>query len=157
MPLSKLLEHLQSKPCCTNIVPIVVGKSKDTSGIETYQVPITQLSRNPNMLYWTVATFLYMGVNLALYVKKSGDYWQFTVVMFECPAVCSDFNIKMEVYATDSRPDTRLSAKVRCHPCSIDDPLAEMKGLGLVVHHRLMKRMILKEDSFRFTVSLSFF
>ena len=150
VPLSKLSNHLQIMPCSFNSSPLLLFG--DSRGCRSYCAPI-----NRNQLHWNVSTFLYEGISLALCVQKSGENWQFTVVMFECPKVCSRFKIEMEVYAADSIPETRLSAKVRCHPCSIDESVAEMKGRGLCVPHRFMERMIPKEDKFRFTVSFSFF
>jgi len=153
VPLSKLLDHLQNKPCSNNSVPIVIGASRGSSGFKTYNVPITELS---TYMLQGVTTFLFRSFRFALCVRKLGENWQFIVVMFESPNLCSYFNIEMEVYESDSSPDTRHSAKVRCHPCSIDESVGEMKGLGLCVHHKLMEKMILKEDNFRFTVSFSF-
>ena len=154
VPLSKLLDHLQIKPCSFDSLPSQVG---DSPGIKTYRAPIPQVFENHNQIHWKVSTFLHDGISLALCAQKTKDNWQFTVVMFECPEMCSCFNIEMEVYAADSLPETRHSAKVRCHPCSIDETVAEMKGRGLCVPHRFMERLMLKEDEFRFTVSFSFF
>ena len=121
-------------------------------------MPITHFVKNPDTLHWQVMTYAYKWLQFALCVEKSGEYWQFTVVMFACPETCSLFTIEMEVYESDSPAGSkrRLAGKVCCHPCSIDQPVAEMKGLGLCVHHRLMEWMMLKEDSFKFTVSFSF-
>jgi len=152
--LSKLLEHFERKSCSVSRAPIVVNES--VTEIVRYEAT-NQMFRSCNKLYWKVATYSHLGSLLALCVNKDGDNWQFIVVMFETPEVCADFNIKMKVYEADSDPDTRLSAKVHCHPCSIDEPRAEMKGLGLCVHHRFMKRMLLKEDCCKFEVSFSFF
>jgi len=149
--LSKLLDHLIKKPCSANRPPWALNKSK---GIGLYGVPSREMFESPR-LHFKVYTYVYMGSLLALYVNKSGDNWHFTVVMCFPPEVCSEFNIEMEVYETGSDPDTRLSAKIRCHPCSIDQPVAEMNGLCLSVHHRFME-MMLKKDSMRFTVSFSF-
>ena len=153
VPLSKLSDHLQIMPCSFGSSPSLVGGSR---GIRTYRAHITQVSQNCNQ-HWKVSTFLYEGISLALCVQKSRENWQFTIVMFECPKVCSRFKVEMEVYATDSIEETRLRATVRCQPCSIDETVAEMKGLGLCVSHRFMERMTLIEDEFRFTVSFSFF
>ena len=107
-------------------------------------------------IHWKGATYAHMVSEsvLALCVNKSGDNWQFTVMIIDSPADCSDMNIEIEVYEIDTPADTRLSAKVRCHPCSIDQSVAEVKGLGLYVHHRFMERMF-TEDSLKFTVSFS--
>ena len=155
VPLSKLLDHLHSKPCTNNSVPIVIGESRDSCGIKKYNVPVKVVSTS--YMLQGVTTFLFKSFRCALCVRKVGQNWQFNVVMFERPELCSILNIEMEVYESDSSPDTRHSAKVRCHPCSIDEPLNEMKGLGLCVNHRLMERMILKEGNFKFTVSFAFF
>ena len=53
---------------------------------------------------------------------KSDNYWYFNIVMFESPEVCSSFNVEIEVYEKNSSPDSRLSAKLRSKPSSIDEP-----------------------------------
>jgi len=152
VPLLKLLGHLEGKPCSSNSVPKEVGKSP---GIGKYQVSNIQLLDSPR-LGWKVKTYSYKGSHFALCVNKLGEYWQFTAVMFESLDVCWKYNIVMEVYARNSDPVTRTSAKVCCNPCSIDQSVAEMKGLGLLVHHKFMEKMMLKEEGFKFMVSLSF-
>ena len=77
--------------------------------------------------------------------------------MFESTEVCKESNIEMEVHETKTSPDTRLSVKIRCLPCSIDQSEAEMKGFGLIIHQKVMEKIMLKEDKLmKFTVSLSF-
>jgi len=151
VPLSKIMDHLEKKPCSTGLLSVI-----ESAGIAKYQVA-NMKNLDSRRLSWRVRTYIYKERFLALCVNKSGENWQFIVVMSDPPEDCSEFNIEMEVYETDSDPDTRLSAKVRCHPCSIDQPVAEMKGLGLYVHHSFMKKMMLQKDSFKFTVSFSFF
>jgi len=154
--LSRLLEHLEKKPCGRRRAPKVVEKYVSESVL--YQANTRQLFDSSNGLHWKVATYSHMGYLLALCVNKShNNMWQFIVVMFETPEVCAEFNVEIEVYEADSDVDTRVSAKVHCHPCSIDEPRAEMEGLGLCVHHRFMKRMMLREDCYKFCVSFSFF
>merc|ERR1712179_366571 len=149
--LSKLLDHLVKTPCCTNRPPFPLNES---TGIGLFGVPNREMFES-HRLHCKINTYVYRGTLLALYVNKSGDTWFFSVVMCVPPQVCSVFKIKMEVCETGADPDTRLSAKIRCHPCSIDQPVAEMNGLCLSVHHRFME-MMLKKDSMRFTVSFSF-
>merc|ERR1712243_27043 len=110
-------------------------------------------------LSWKTMTYCFNDHFLAPNVHKSGDSWRFVVVMFESPEVCKEFNIEIEVYRTNAPPNSRLSAKVRCHPCSIDQTEAEMDGFGLIVPHKFMKQQIIlpEEDSFKFSVSFSFF
>jgi len=151
VPLAKIMDHLEKKPCSAGLLSEI-----ESAGIAKYQVSNMKKLDN-RRLSWGVRTYIYKERFLALYVNKSGENWQFIVVMSDPPEDCSEFNIKMEVYEIGSDPDTRLSAKVRCHPCSIDQPVAEMKGLGLYVHHSFMKKMMLQKDSFKFTVSFSFF
>ena len=78
-------------------------------------------------------------------------------MMFESKEVSKEFNVEIEVYRTNSPPDSRHSVRVRCHPISIDQTAVEMEGFGLVVPHKFMEEMVLHEGRFRFTVSFSFF
>jgi len=151
VPLAKLMDHLLKRPCCTRYLNNV-----ESTGIGKFYISNLRVLDNPR-LTWKVKTYFYKERFLALCASKLGENWQFTVVMSEPPEDCKDFNIEMEVYETDSDPDTRQSVKVRCHPCSIDQPVGEMKGLGLYVHHSFMKEMMLQKDSFKFTVTFSFF
>ena len=151
--LSKLLDHLEKTPCSSNTEPILVTGS---CGFENFNLSILGRLKNPQ-ISWKVTTYCYDGHFFALKVNKAGDFWRFVIVMFESPAVCSEFSIGTEVYEASSSPDRRISAKVRCQPCSIDHTAAEMEGFGLYVPHRFMEKMVLKEESFRFTVSFSFF
>jgi len=157
VPLSKLLTHLRRSDCVNMRTPLVINGS---SGVANYELStLTTLEgilKTPEMS-WKAKTYLFDDHYFALNVRKSGDSWRFVIVMFESPEVSKDFNIEMEVYETRSPPETRLSAKIRCHPCSIDQTAAEMEGCGLIVHHKFMEEMILKEDRFNFTVSFSFF
>ena len=151
VPLSKLLTHLETSPsCCFTRQPLVFKGSSRTAG---FTVTSAALSAE---ITFAVKTFCFHGNCFALNVHKSGDFWRFVIIMFVTPEVCKEFNIETEVYETDSPPDARLSAKFRCHPCSIDKTIAEIEGSGLVVHHKFMEQMILKEDRFEFTVSISF-
>jgi len=154
VPLYMIFAHLAKKPCSSNGEPIRVY---ETTGFSKYLVS-NRKTLERRSIHWKVATFFHVASDslFALCVNKSGDNWQFTVVILASSVVCSDMNIEMEVYETDSPTDTRLSSKVRCHPCSIDQSVAEMKGLGLYVHHRFMEKIVSRKDSFKFTVSFSF-
>jgi len=150
--LSKLVDHLSKNACSSNRVPLKVVES---SGALKFNLSILEKLQNPQ-ISWKMTTYCFEGHFFVLKVNKIGDYWRFAITMFESPDVCSKFNIEIEVYETNSSPDTRLSARVRCHPCSVDQTAAEMDGLGLYVPHKFMMKMMLKEDSFKFTVSFSF-
>jgi len=152
--LSKILEHFERNAC--GISRALKVQYKSVSEIFSYKVD-EQMLLNNHGLHWKIQTVSYMGSLHALCVNKLGDNWQFIVVTFETPEFCAEFNIEMEVYEADSDRDTRLSARIHCHPSSIDEPRAEMEGLGLCVHHRFMKKMALKEDGFKFMFSLTFF
>ena len=157
VPLSKLLDHLceESNTCSRVKKPILVGGSLVTLGCSV-NGGLQSLS-NPQ-LDWKVGLYCHMDVHFALCITKSDGYYRFTPVMFESPEVCSEFNIEMEVYGTYSSPEKRLSAKLRCKPCSIDDPKSVLKDLGLSVHHKVMEKMVVpREDNFVFTVAFSFF
>ena len=154
MPLSKLLDHLETSPrCCTNRKPLYVDGSSIAINYHLSSRELRYL-RRVALPVWVLC---FEGRFFALNVNKSGDYWRFFMVMFESSEVCSDFSVEMDVYETNSPPDTRQSMKARCHPCPIDQTIPEMEGYcyGLVVHHKFMKTMF-KEDSFKLTVSISF-
>jgi len=158
--LSKLLSHLETG-CCFNKTPIEVnGYGSSTAilySLNPSKSQMLEVRLQAPLLHWTVRTYRFEGHFFALTVNKSGDYWQFVIVMFESPELCSEYNIEMQVYESNSSPDKRLSVKTCCHPCSIDQTFAKQEGFGLIVHHEFMKEMMLKEDSFRFIVSFSFF
>ena len=152
VPLSKLLTHLETSPsCCFTRNPLAKLQEKLQMLTILYPVETYPVETYP------VKTYRFDDHFFALNVHKSGDYWHFLVFMFASPEVCKEYNIKMEVYESDSPPDARLGARVRCHPCSIDKTVAERKGSGLIVHSQFMEELILKEDGFNFTVSMSFF
>jgi len=160
VPLLNLFSHLEAG-CCFNKTPIAVnGYGSSTASLYSLNpsnvnsLTLEERLQSPEVIVLPVRTYCFEGHYFALTVSKSGVYWQFVIVMFESPEVCSKYNIEMQVYETNSSPDKRLSAKACCHPCSIDQ--AEKEGFGLIVHNRFMKEMMLKEDGFRFTVSFSF-
>ena len=151
VPLSKLLTHLQSNRfCCYMIEPKVVYGSfanYSVASLVKAQEDLPQTSQ----LTFKVGIYCYDGHFFALNMRKAGDYWQFVTVMFESPEVCAEFNLEMEVKATIKSPaDTPLSAKVLCHPCSID---AELEGSGLIVHRKFMEDMVIKKGEAKFTIS----
>jgi len=153
VPLSKLLAHLEtSLDCSYDRTPLDV----DGSTIAVHLNLQFAMLEIP-MIDWKVRTFCFEGHFYSLNVNKSGDTWQFVIVMFESILVCSENHVEIEVYEKDSYPDTRLSAKVRCNPCSIDHTEAELEGFGLIVHHKFMKMMLKEDNFFKFTVCLSFF
>jgi len=157
VPLSKLIEHLcegdGSKKCSRNAAPkSLVG----ASGLWEFKVPNLS-SLSDKEIYWKVITYSYTGICFSLRVSKTGNDWHFNIVMFEPPEVCSRFNLVMEVYEQNSSPDSPLSAKIRSKPCSIDEPQHDIEDLGLTISDKLMKKFVLRENSFEFKVSFSFF
>jgi len=160
VPLTKLIAHIETS-CCFNKTPVVVkGYGSSTAFYFKLNPPksgtVEEKLQTPQ-IHWPVRTFCFEGHFFVLTASKSGDYWKFVVVIFESPEVCSEYNIEMQVFKTNSSPDKRLSAKACCRPCSIDQTVDEKDGFGLIVHHKFMKEMMLKEDGFKFTVSISFF
>ena len=154
--LSKLLAHLNSNRfCCYNRTPKVVVDRLFTNFSVASLAKVQENLQAPELTY-KVATYCYDGHLFALNVRKSGDYWHFVIVMFESPEVCAEFNLEMEVQETIKSPaDTPLSVKALCHPCSIDQIDAEMEGSGLIVHCRLMEKMVNKKGRIKFTISPS--
>ena len=132
------------------IIEPFVNKSGSASFILT---DLSELS-DANM-HWSVITYFYMGAFFALCAYKSDNYWHFNIVMFESPEVCSSFNVEIEVHEKNSSPDSRLSAKLRCKPSSIDEPRQEIEDLGLSINDNLMRKLALRENSFEFTVSFT--
>ena len=151
--LSNLLNHLERSPdCCQSKTPLVVDGSPETRNFEI----TIQRMRDP-LLHSPATTYCFAGHVFALNVNKFRGCWRFVIVMFESKEVSKEFNVEIEVYRTNSPPDSRHSVRVRCHPISIDQTAVEMEGFGLVVPHKFMEEIILHEGRFRFTVSFSFF
>ena len=150
--LSKVMGHLSESPsCCINKVPRLMFGS---SLVQTYESRLENLGQSCT---WPVLIFSYSGTLCALQVSKFSDYYHFTVVMFESAEFCSGISMEIEVYEKQSSSDTRLSTRLRCYPCSIDEVKWEMKHLGLTVHHKIMEKLVLREESFDFTVCITFF
>lgn len=155
--LSKLMDHLDGTTCTRNGVPKAII---DSSGTGTFSILFSdeiQDTLSKPLLNWRILTYIHMGIHLALCVQKSGEYYLFNIVMFDTPDVCSHFNLEMEVYESSSPTGTRHSAKLRTNPCSIDQTKSEIEHLGMSVHRKVMEKLVLRENSFRFTVSFSFF
>ena len=87
---------------------------------------------------------------------KCGDYYHVNIVMFESEEVCSKYNIEVEVYKSSSSPASRHSMKFRGNPTSIDKIKTEMGNLGLSIHRVAMEEMVLEDEKFFFSVSVSF-
>jgi len=150
VPLPKLLNHLETK-CSFDKTPVVIESSAECDfGLRD----ISSISKAK--IHWKVGTYSYQGYNFAICAEKSDDHYHFNVVMFETAEVCSGFDIEIEVYAQNTSPTKRHSAKVCCSPCSIDQTKTELKKLGLTVHHLAMEKMVMKEDIFEFTISVTF-
>ena len=98
VPLSKLLDHLESDPCTNDRSPSIVIES---SAAAKFNLSALEKLYNPQ-ISWKVKTYCHKGYYFVLKVDKSGDYWRFVIVMFESPDVCSEFNIKIKVYETNS-------------------------------------------------------
>jgi len=155
MALSKLLEHLGKKTCSGNSKPFLIENSSK-SGKANFLV--TDLGNIGNHeIAWQVNTFSYRNTNFAICARKYGDYYHFTMVMFESEAVCSKYKIAMEVHEKDSScQEAELGIRFRGNPCSIDQSKSEVKFLGLSVHHKVMEKMIKNNKNLPFTVSFSF-
>jgi len=154
VPLSNLLEHLHfrvgRKKCCRAKAPEYVV---DESGSVNYWISLSHSEKYRSIR----KTYSYMGVHFALCASKTDNYWHFYIVMFESPEVCSSFNIEMEIFEYNSSSDSRVKAKLRCKPCSIDEPRHEIEDLGLSINDKLMRKMFLRENCYDFGVSFSFF
>ena len=123
LALSKLLDHLKSSRTCSvsENIHIMNEKAKNKS------------FRNLVKTNWRVLVCSQKGVNFALRVKKSGDFYNINIVMFETEEECSKYMIEMEVFRNDSPPASRHSVKFRGNPSSIDKTKEEIKNVGLLV------------------------
>jgi len=153
-PLSKLLRHIRKNCSIRKKVTTVIG----SSGQQTYQFDLnsTEIALSDFRVWWKLRTFEYNATHFVLSAQKYGDYFHFTIVMFESPEVCSDFYVELEVYEASSPPDKRLGAKLICNPCSINHTASKRREQGLSIHYKVMEKMALREDSFMFTVKFSF-
>jgi len=150
--LSKLFDHLGNAGTCSIPGDVVItnGKAKKQS----FNVGNIEMLKNLK-LYWQVRVGSHRGAKFALCVTKSGDYYHTNIVMFEPEEICSRYNIEVEVYQSRSSPASS-SFKFRGNPTSIDKTKAEVGNLGLSMHREAMEKMVLKDDTFSFTVSFSF-
>jgi len=154
--LSKLVDHLgQQNTCCLSSVPTVIPTSSKT-GTASFKVNnLTEFQKH--QLSWTVVMFSYRDTNFAVTASKTGDYYHFTMVMFESEEVCSKYKIDMEVHERDSSfQDSELSIRFRGNPRSIEENKSDVKFLGLTVHHKVMEEVIKRNNDLVFTVSFSF-
>jgi len=153
--LSKLLEHLGKKLCSYNSKPDVIDNSSK-AGKANFTV--TNLDNIGNHeIVWKVYTYSYRDINFAICARKVGDYYHFTMVMFESETVCSKYKIAMEVHEQDSLcQDAEIGIRFRGNPCSIEQSKSEVKFHGLSVHHKVMEKMIKTHTKLPFTVSFSF-
>ena len=76
--------------------------------------------------------------------------------MFEFVEVCSGHVVELEVFKKRDPLVSKHNFKFRGHPISIDTPKSEAMYLGLSVHHSVMEKMLLEDDTFEFWVSFSF-
>jgi len=149
VPLSELLNHLERT--CSKSPPTVIESTLQRN------LCLTEISTiTTSFIKWRVKTYSYQGFNFATCAEMSGDHFHFNVVMFESPEVCSRFDIEIEVYEQNASPTKRHSAKVCCNPCSIDQTKSELRELGLTVHRSAMEKMVLEENRFEFTMSVTF-
>jgi len=153
LALSELFVHLRSSnKCCASFHNIKNGETRD----KCFAVA-ARGSKKPKFDR-RVRLFWHKGVELALRVNKSGDYYKINIVMFEVEEECAKYNIEMEVYKPNSPPASRHSVRYRGSPSSIDKTKAEIENAGLSVHREVMEKIALLDgDIIKFTVSFSFF
>ena len=159
--LNDILVHFYETGCSGNSVPRAFEGSSVARSFN-FKDDLDRKMANPEYACsWPLKMFSYQdsegdGHYFVLCASKSGDYYHITMVMFESPLVCSDINIEIEVFEHSASPDKQPYAKLRCNPCSIDEAKSDMKHLGLSVHYKVMEKMVLKEESFVFTVRITF-
>ena len=84
--MSKLLDHLGLLTCCDNSKPKVIETSSKTGKIDLIVTKFpTQGNKN---ISWRMETFSYRDTNFVICSEKIGDYYHFTMVMFESEEVC---------------------------------------------------------------------
>jgi len=156
LALSKLVDHLKSSRTCSVSENVHILNEK-TKGIDMPFLVSAGGSKSPK-LNWRVLVCSNKGANFVLRVKKSGDFYDINIVMFDTEEECCKYNIEMEVFKSNSPPASRHSVKFRGNPCSIDKTKAEIENVGLTVHREVVEKMALLEDgTLKFTVSFSFF
>ena len=154
--MNMMMLHLYESSCCGEIESRAFEESSSIN--RSFILKDFALKTNPEYkCSWPLKVFSCQDdYYYALCTSKSGEYYHITMVMFESPLVCSDINIEIEVFEHSSSPDKQPYAKLRCNPCSIDEAKSDMKHLGLSVHYKVMEKMVLKEESFVFTVRITF-
>jgi len=153
--LSNLLAHLGKKDCSFDSVPTVIETSSKTGKAFLKVNELSNLTAPE--LCWKVYIYSYRDTNFAIKAKKQGDYYHFTMVMFEAREVCSNFQIEMEVRERDPSPkDSKLSIRFQGNPCSVEENKEDVKFLGLTVHHKVMEQMMMRNADRLFTVSFKF-
>ena len=81
-----------------------------------------------------------------------------STLMFETEEECAKYNIELEVFKPNSPPASRHSVRFRGCPTSIDKSRSDSEKRGLQVHRDDMEKMAqIKDDTVKFTVTLSFF
>jgi len=151
--LSQLLQHLQT--CSNNPVPHAIDMSVKSGTASFRWTDPERLSAFA--VRWKVFTFLYRGTHFSVSAEKLGDYYHFSLKMFETEEVCTKYKIEMEVHERDcSRQDSEFSSVFKGRPCSVDQNKEDVRHIGLSVHKILMEKIIKKSKDFAFTVFFSF-
>ena len=155
--LSKVLVHLGKKTCCVETVPLMMNSSFRNGQVFLKVEPREMKEFADRELDWKVSLFSYKKSKFVISSQKSGQYFHFTMVMLESKEVCSKFKIEMEVKERSaSCKESELGIRFRGSPCSIDQDKEEVKYLGLTVHYKVMKELILRDQELNFMVSFSF-
>jgi len=156
--LSDLSQHFGRMTCCSTAEPRVVDETATVEAkFEIEEIEVVNSNVLDSTGTWDIQWYTYRDAQLALCVTKSRDHYLFYIVMFESDEVCSGYTVEMNVFKRDSPPEVaRNYLKFRCNPISIDTPKSEIQHLGLTVHHKVMEKMVLEGNTFKFTVSFSF-
>jgi len=134
-PLSDLSEHF-GKLTCSYEPFVLVNKETGIATIRGELAPRLKL-KNINSC-GKIAWFSYTGIDVAHCVEKVGDYHHFFTVMLQSEEVCSRYAVEWGL--EDAAGVSNL--KFRGNPISIDTAKLDMKHFGLIVHHKVLEKMI---------------
>ena len=97
------------------------------------------------------------GCQFAVIPRKFGNFYYFTMVMFESKEKCLKYNIELTVHEQESASqDSEVSFRYCGKPCSIDEDKDDLKYLGLTVNNKGMEKLMMKNEDNAFSLSFAF-
>jgi len=131
-PLSDLSEHFGKQTCSDQAKPVVVVEKQTYSW--TINGEVLKFRNGGDIISW----FRYRGNHVALCAEVVGDYHHIFAVMFQSEEVCSRYVVKVEL------EDAPQVSKIKFwgNPISIDTAKLDLKHCGLIVHHKVLEKMM---------------